>query len=115
MTPGPVAVAPTQGQLNVTNSNARTTWTRQVVALIERNKRYPADARGAVGTTQLTFSLDRQGRVIDSRIVKSSGNVALDREVLDLVKRAQPFPLAPTDMTGENFPLTVPILFTLPK
>lgn len=113
--PGPVAAAPTQGQLLITNSNARTTWNRQVVALIERNKRYPTDARGAVGTTELAFSLDRQGRVTDSRIVKSSGSAVLDREVLDLVKRAQPFPSAPTEMPGEKFPLTVPIVFTPPK
>jgi periplasmic protein TonB len=113
--PSPVAVAPTQGQLNVSNSNARTTWTRQVVALIERNKRYPSGARGAIGTAQLSFSLDRQGRVIDTRIIKSSGNSALDQEVLDLVKRAQPFPTAPTDMSGEKFPLTVPVVFTPPK
>jgi len=115
VTPGAVAAAPTQGQLVVTNSNARTTWSRQVVALIERNKRYPTGARGAVGTTQLAFSLDRQGRVTESRIVKSSGNVVLDNEVLDLVKRAQPFPRAPAEMPGEKFPLNVPIVFTPPR
>ena len=38
------------------------------------------------------FSLDRQGRVVDSRVVPSSGAAALDEEALALVRRAQPFP-----------------------
>ena len=77
---GPVAAAPTQGKLNLNNSNAIPNWTRQVVALLERNKRYPAAAGGAQGTAQVAFSLDRQGRVLASRVVKSSGSAVLDQE-----------------------------------
>ena len=40
-----VAAAPVQAQLNVTDSNAIPTWQKLVVALLERNKRYPAAAR----------------------------------------------------------------------
>jgi len=106
-----VAAAPNQGQLNLSNSNAVPTWKRQVVGLLERNQRYPAAAwsRGERGTVQLSFSLDRQGRVVATRIAKSSGFTALDEAALDLVRRAQPFPPPPPEMTGVD--LTVPIRF----
>ena len=107
--------APMQGQRNPIISNAVPTWKTQIVALLERNKRYPAaaQARGEKGTAQLAFSLDRQGRVMASRIVKSSGSAALDQETLELVRRAQPFPPPPAAMPGAHVDLTVPIRFNM--
>jgi periplasmic protein TonB len=64
--------APTQGRLTPNTSNAVPTWKTQIVALLERNKRYPESAQShhQQGIAQVFFSLDRQGRVIDSRIVR---------------------------------------------
>ena len=109
----PVAAAPSQGRLSTSNSNAVPAWKRQVVNLLERNKRYPAVARqrGERGTTEISFSLDRQGRVVSSRIVRSSGSAALDQATLDLVSRVQPFPVPPSEMAGIE--LTVPIRFMM--
>lgn len=110
-----VAAAPVQAQLNVSESTAIPTWKKLVVNALERNKRYPASAqsRGEKGTAQLAFSLDRQGRVTASSIVKSSGSKALDRETLELVRRAQPFPPPPAAMPGAQIDLTVPIRFNI--
>jgi len=67
-----------QGQLNPNISNAVPTWKTQIVALLERNKRYPetSQSRREQGVAQVFFSIDRQGRVIDSRVVRSSGAAA---------------------------------------
>ena len=110
-----VAAAPTQGQINLSNSNAIPTWKRQVVAVLERNKRYPeaAQARNQHGTVELAFSLDRQGRLTASRIEKSSGSSALDEATLDLVRRAQPFPPPPPEMAGAEVNLSVPIRYNI--
>jgi periplasmic protein TonB len=91
------------------------TWKTQVVALLERNKRYPesAQSRRQEGVAQIFFSLDRQGRVIDSRVVRSSGASALDEEALALLRRAQPFPPPPPELSGQRVDLTVPIRFNL--
>jgi protein TonB len=107
--------APTQGQLVPNNSNAVPTWKTQIVALLERNKRYPeaAQSRREQGIAQVFFSLDRQGRVISSRVVRSSGASALDEEALALLRRAQPFPAPPRELQGEHIDLTVPIRFNL--
>jgi protein TonB len=110
-----VAAAPQQTQFNLVDSNAVPTWKRQVATKLERNKRYPsaAQAREEKGVAQLEFSVDRAGRLKSSRIVKSSGSDTLDRETLELVKRAQPFAAPPAAMTGEEIFLVVPIQFNI--
>jgi periplasmic protein TonB len=110
-----VSAAPTQGQLNPNASNAVPTWKTQIVALLERNKRYPpaAQSRREQGVAQVSFSLDRQGRVVESRLVRSSGAAALDEEALALLHRAQPFPKPPAELTGSRVNLSVPIRFNL--
>jgi protein TonB len=111
----PVAAAPVQAPLSMSDSNAIPSWKRKVVALLERNKRYPAAARAHNdrGTAQLAFSLDRQGKVTAARVTKSSGSVALDQEALDLLRRAQPFPPPPAAMPGAQVDLTVPVQFNV--
>jgi protein TonB len=110
-----MTAAPTQGPLNTSDSNAIPSWRRQIVTRLERHKRYPAAAqsRHEHGTAQLAFRLDRQGRVIESHIVRSSGSSVLDQETLEIVRRAQPFPPIPTELAGPHVDLTVPIRFNL--
>lgn len=69
-------------------------YAAQVLAWIERHKRHPGGLRGVV-TVQ--FQLDRQGRVHDLRLARSSGVRALDRAALDQIAAAQPFPRPPAD------------------
>src|SRR6202140_557746 len=47
------------------------TWRSQIAAILEHNKRYPQEARERreQGVAQLAFSIDREGRVLSSRIV----------------------------------------------
>ena len=110
-----IPAAPIQGRITPHNSNAVPTWKTQIVALLERNKRYPAVAqsRREQRIAQVFFSLDRKGRVIDSRISRSSGASALDEEALALLRRAQPFPAPPRELPGLRVDLTVPIRFNL--
>ena len=112
--PAPATTAPQMPKRVV--SNAVPTWKRQISVLLERNKRYPAAAERhrEVGVAQLAFTIDRQGRVTASRIVKSSGSTALDNETLELVKRAQPFPPPPAEVPGDRVEFNVPIQFRDP-
>ncbi|NOJ45689.1 energy transducer TonB [Bradyrhizobium archetypum] len=111
----PVAVAPTQGVPNEKNSEAVVTWRTQVLALIEKNKRYPEAARPRreQGTAQVSFTLDRKGMVANARLVQSSGSSALDAEAIALLKRAQPFPAPPASFPGEFVIVRQPIRFTV--
>jgi periplasmic protein TonB len=118
--PKPVETAPpapetTAPQLPKLSAKAIPTWTRQIMALLEHHKRYPAVARDRheQGVVQLAFSLDQQGHVTSSHIAKSSGYEALDHETLELVKRAEPFPAPPSGGLPGSINLTLPIRFNL--
>jgi protein TonB len=93
------------------NLDALPNWKTQLVAKLERAKRYPSEARGDQGTAQLAFSVDRQGGVHNARITRSSGSSALDHETLALVQRAQPLPPPPPEVQGAQIPIVVPIRY----
>jgi len=112
----PSAPVPTQGQLTPEQAaNAIATWEAQIVALLQRNMRYPesARARGEQGVVQVFFILDRNGRVVRSSVLRSSGSSLLDEEALALLLRAEPFPAPPREVPGEQVERSVPIRFTL--
>src|SRR5262245_46333321 len=72
-------------------------WKVQVMRQLESKKQYPAAARlrREQGAVLILFRLDRQGRLISSRIVRGSGSATLDNAGLALVSQAQPFPPPP--------------------
>jgi protein TonB len=106
------AAAPMPGASS-RNPDAVPNWKSQLVARLERYKRYPSEAqsRGEHGVAQLAFSVDRGGGVHNARIVHSSGSSILDRETLTLVGRAQPLPPPPPEITGSQIPVVVPIRY----
>ena len=104
------AAAPMPGASS-RNSDAVPNWKSQLVAALERQKRYPSEARGDQGTAQLAFNVDRRGNVHNARITRSSGSSVLDHEALALVQRAQPLPPPPPEVTGAQIPIVVPIRY----
>jgi periplasmic protein TonB len=90
-------------------------WKSQLVAQLERNKRYPSEAqsRGDQGVVRLAFSIDRSGGVHNARIVGSSGSSALDQATLSLVARASPLPPPPPEVSGAQIPIVVPIRYNM--
>ncbi len=80
-----------------------------------RYKRYPAEAqaRRERGVAKVSFVVDRQGHVISSTLVQGSGSAALDRETLELLRRAEPLPAPPSDVPGTQFAFSVPVRFDL--
>ena len=93
------------------NSDAVPNWKTQLVAALERQKRYPSEARGDHGTAQLAFNVDRHGGVHNARVTRSSGSSVLDHEALALVQRAQPLPPPPPEVPGAQIPIVVPIRY----
>jgi protein TonB len=100
---------------NSHNPNAVPNWKSQLMAQLERNKRYPSEAqsRGEQGVAQLAFSVDRGGGVHNARIVRSSGSSALDQATLAMVGRAAPLPPPPPEITGNQIPISVPIHYSV--
>jgi protein TonB len=92
-------------------SKAIASWQRLMASQLERHKRYPREAHGEHGITTLAFKVDRQGRLLSSRIERSSGSAVLDAEALALIGRAQPFPAPPTGIADESLWIRVPIRY----
>jgi len=93
---------------------AQNRYAGQVSAWLNRNKRYPKRARrsGQQGAVTVRFTLDRAGRVLSSRITRSSGHSVLDDEVRALMGRG-PMPRMPASMKQAQVTMTVPIRFRL--
>lgn len=90
-------------------------WQSQLNAHLNRNKRYPSDARRQrqEGIPLLQFTIDASGDVLSARISRSSGFPALDQAAIDMVNRASPVPAPPASMAKSRLTLTVPVNFNL--
>jgi protein TonB len=110
--PAPETRAPQKtehvGQFNQAGSDA---YNALVFGHLQRFKRYPSSARGAQGTVVVRFVLNRAGTVIESALTKSSGNDVLDREALEILRRASPFPPFPAAKPGPQDSYIAPVNF----
>ncbi|EKT60953.1 TonB family protein [Providencia sneebia] len=63
----------------------------KVRAEIERNKKYPRQARQrrVSGRVGVEIIIDNQGNIIDAQVVKSSGNTSLDNSALTAARQAR--------------------------
>jgi protein TonB len=91
------------------------TWRKAIVTQIAAKKAYPGEARARreQGTAILVFKIDRLGKVMASRVQKSSGSAQLDGAALSTIANAGTFPAAPPAMAGHEFEFTVPIRYKL--
>jgi protein TonB len=109
--------APVEGANSAAPSDAEQAWEGRILAKLERNKRYPAEAQssGQEDVVLVRMVLDRHGRLLSSAVAKSRGLFLLDREVLQLTQRSSPFPPPPDSVAGEQIHLVVPVEFFLKK
>ncbi|MBY0380527.1 MAG: energy transducer TonB [Xanthobacteraceae bacterium] len=87
----------------------------RLAAHLQRYKQYPSAERaaGVQGTPIVSFTISRAGQVLTSRLVRSSGNAALDAETMAMIRRAQPMPSFPPEITVGSMSFTVPIRFSV--
>jgi protein TonB len=87
----------------------------RLAAHLQRYKQYPAGARsaGAQGTAMLSFTVGRGGQVLRASLSRSSGHAELDAETLAMIRRAQPLPAFPPEMTQSSMSFTVPVRFAI--
>ncbi len=106
----PSAAAPTQG-IGESAQRARATWQKQLVAHLDRNKRYPAGGMRRSAEIQVNFTLDRLGHVLSARVAKGSGDATFDEAALAMMQRADPVPKPPPLVADEGLNFTLPVIF----
>ncbi|OIQ82453.1 filamentous hemagglutinin [mine drainage metagenome] len=78
-------------------------------------KQYPriAQMRGWQGTVRVKLEVDANGSVTSSVVSESSGFEALDKQALEMAKKASPLPLPPESLRHRPFTITIPVQFRL--
>lgn|GEM_PF-2928024 len=97
-------------------SAAPASWQSRVLSHLAHFKRYPGDARQRkrAGAAWVRFQVDRDGKLLASELVTSSGTVLLDREALQVLERAQPLPAPPDNVLHQGtVTVTLPVSFKL--
>jgi protein TonB len=109
-TPAPRTTATPQA-----SQAARANYNGILSAHLQRYKQYPSGAKaaGEQGVAMLSFTVSRNGQVMGARLAKSSGSSALDGETMSMIRRAQPLPSFPPEMTQSSASFTVPVRFFL--
>jgi protein TonB len=105
----PTAAAPNPGAA-ADSAATRASWRGTLLAHLNRYKRFPGGANP--GTVQVSFSIDRSGRVLSARLVGGSGDALLDEEAVAMIRRASPVPAPPEGLGGGTIALAVPVKFS---
>lgn len=96
------------------NSPARkavVAWQKELVAHLDRHKRYPAERQQKAAEIYVRFTLDRLGHVLSTSIEKSSGDSVFDQAALAMVRRSDPVPPPPPLVADDGLSFTVPVIF----
>ena len=107
---GPRSVAPAIGS-GETARRLRATWQKELVAHLDKHKRYPASRSQKSAEILVSFALDRMGHVLSASIVKGSGDAAFDEAALAMLKRSDPVPPPPPLVADDGLNFTLPVIF----
>ena len=107
---GPKSVAPAQGTGQAA-MRQRVAWQKELVAHLDKHKRYPVERSQKSAEIIVQFVLDRVGHVQQGAIVKGSGDAAFDEAALAMVRRSDPVPAPPPLIADEGLSFTLPVIF----
>jgi periplasmic protein TonB len=92
---------------------ARVTWQKELIAHLDKHKRYPVDRSQKSVQMIVTFELDRVGHVRSASIATSSGDPAFDAAALTMVRRSDPVPPPPPLIADEGLMFSLPVIFRM--
>jgi protein TonB len=107
---GPRSVAPAMGS-GESMRRLKATWQKELVAHLDKHKRYPSERQQKSAEIVVSFVLDRTGHVLSTEIVKGSGDRAFDDAALAMIKRSDPVPQPPPLIADEGLSFTLPVIF----
>lgn len=96
-------------------SQQRQHYLAALAAKIDRSKYYPLGSRrrGEEGRVVVRFIVRKNGDLTDLAVVESSGSRRLDAAALKTVRRVTPFQPIPDTINRDQWPISVPIAFSL--
>jgi periplasmic protein TonB len=91
---------------------AASSYRARLIAHLQNFKRTPGATLDRDMTALVSFTVTRNGRVVSSRLVRSTGMALLDQEASALLQRAQPLPAFPPEMREASIYFELPYKFT---
>ena len=104
------SVAPQQGT-GASARRIRATWQKELVAHLDKHKRYPSERTQKSAEILVNFVLDRLGHIVSASIVKGSGDAVFDQAALAMLHRSDPVPPPPPLIADEGLSFTLPVVF----
>lgn len=94
---------------------AQEQWEWLVLEHLNKHKRYPPAALLARQQDRVVLRLrvDRNGNIVEAAIASSRKNPLLDREALELTRRASPLPPPPAEVPDADLDFQVPVEFEI--
>jgi len=87
----------------------------QLAKYTHRYLKYPQRAwdRGREGNVRLRVTIDRDGNLEDTEILDAAQYKSLNKEAQKAVKRAQPYPAVPDEISGDTYSFTFRVAFKI--
>ncbi|MFZ4713357.1 MAG: energy transducer TonB [Bacteriovoracaceae bacterium] len=103
------------GDPNGVESSALERYIYELKLVLEQNKQYPNQARmlGQEGKVTVSFTLKKDGSIIDVKISESSTYSKLNEAALKLIESLKQFKPFPSELKREQWTLNVPIQYSL--
>lgn len=106
-----VATAPNLG-LGKDVQKLKAKWELRLSGYIKLHMRYPKVQKDKAAIVTVSLVLNRQGKVLSVGIFQSSGDHVFDEAAISTVRRSDPLPRPPSELTDEQFSYTLPMSFT---
>lgn len=89
-------------------------WQAELASWIRSRTRYPEEAkqRGEQGAVLISFTVGRDGQVLDARLRQASGSETLDQAAMAMFRSAR-VPAFPPDMDAPQVTISVPVRYRL--
>jgi periplasmic protein TonB len=106
------SITPQQGT-GESPQRVRATWQKELIAHLDRHKRFPASASLQGAEILVNFVIDESGHVVSSAVVRGSGDASFDEAALAMIQRSDPVPKPPALVVQEGLNFTLPVIFRI--
>ncbi|MFQ5346217.1 MAG: energy transducer TonB [Rhodothalassiaceae bacterium] len=90
-------------------------WQHLIAKAVASKQVYPRSAlrREIEGSAKVRVTVDRSGKIANFEIIQATGHNELDREVPKLMRRIDPLPKPPSEVSDEQLTFVLPLTWVL--
>ncbi len=104
------SIAPDQG-IGESRQRVRATWQKELIAHLDRHKRYPSNPLLQNATVLVRLVIDESGHILSASIFLGSGDDSFDDAALAMIARSDPVPKPPAVVVAQGLSFTLPVVF----